>query len=352
LQFSASLVDKNPLSTANAFFANQRSTGMYFAKVVPQLFLVAGILAGSAGAAQAQPSTRVESSWRSLGSEPSRGELFKQHVKEMATVPAGQPAAFAFPSEFHFPHDAGINSDGTTRHDTIFGIDISHYEGSAFPLGDLKRQSVAFIYVKATQGTDYADKTFDHNWRTVAALPDDKRIPRGAFHFLSSEPKMSGKDQADSFVNYVKLHGNFQAGDLPPAVDLEWDIACKGCPDRWQTRHRTPDQIVNTTVDFLNQVKALTGRTPMIYTNKSFLRDNHVTDPALVQKLTTGFKVWIFDLDGHDRKVELPNPADNLDHVLWQFSFTGVVGGYSGNFDVDVFKGTANDFISKLLSSD
>jgi lysozyme len=207
--------------------------------------------------------------------------------------------------------------------------------------------------MKATQGTDYADKTFDHNWKTVAGLPEGQKIPRGAYHFLSSDPQMTGTSQAGSYVDYVNLHGGWRTGDLLPAVDLEWDKACKTCPDRWQTRHRTPDEIIGTTLDFLGEVKRRIGRTPIIYTNKSFLKDNHIIRADQIGKLTQGHKIWIFDLDSHDRAVELPNPSNNLVHVLWQFSFGARLRhGYSGSFDANVFKGTADGFKDALLGTD
>ncbi len=309
-----------------------------------------GILLGlccALTAAEAQTPPRTEASWQALTNEQSRGQLFKRYAAELLKANPGAGQSFALPYAFHFPQNAINDVDGKKRVDSIFGIDISHYEGNKFPLKNLKDQSISFIYIKATQGTDYADKTFDRNWNGVAG------IPRGAYHFLSSDPKMSGKAQADSFVDYVNLHGKFAATDLPPAVDLEWDVTCQKCPDRWKTRNRSPQDIVGTAVDFMNRVKERTGRTPVLYTNKTFLNDNKITDPQLVSKLTTGFKVWIFDVDNHDRTLELPDPKKNLDHVLWQFSFGGSVPGpYSGDVDVEVFKGKPEDFNRIFTSND
>jgi lysozyme len=284
--------------------------------------------------------------WTYLKNEPSRAQLFLRYAKQRGFH------IQALPSAFHFPVDAVKQPDGTNRKDSIFGIDISHYEGANFPFTNLAGSNVKFAYIKATQGTKLADGTFDHNWKTVGSLPEGQRIARGAYHFLSSNPKMSGKDQADSFVEYVNLHGGNQAGDLLPVVDLEWDVACQTCPDQWKTNRRTPTEIVQTTLDFLAEVKARWGRTPAVYTNRVFLTDNKVT-PALTAKLTQGHKVWIFDLDSHDRAVELPNAASNLDHVLWQFTWTAkLTGPYAQSFDAEVFKGTQDEFNAELTGSD
>jgi len=286
------------------------------------------------------------SRWAYLKSEPSRAQLFQRYARERGVT------IQALPSTFHFPADAVKDPNGTNRKDSIFGIDISHYEGANFPFTKLAQSNVKFLYIKATQGTKLADGTFDHNWKAAGSLREGQRIARGAYHFLSSNPKMNGKDQADSFVDYVNQHGGNQAGDLLPVVDLEWDVACQTCADQWKTNKRTPADIVQTTLDFLAEVKARWGRTPAIYTNKVFLSDNKVT-PTLIAKLTQGHKVWIFDLDSHDRSVELPNPANNLDHVLWQFTWTAkLTGPYAQSFDANVFKGTPAEFNAALAGPD
>jgi lysozyme len=317
---------------------------------IPTGILLAAAAALFVGNVHAQDTQRDDSSWKLLTDDVPRGQLFSRYADSRLAAEGGEAKTFAFPYTFTFAHDAQLDGN-TPRTNEIFGIDISHWEGTAFPFAQLKRQSVSFVYTKATQGTDYADPTFDHNWKTLAALPDDQKIPRGAFHFLSSDPAMNGKAQADRFVDYVNLHGKFANGDLRPALDLEWDVTCKTCPDRWQTNHRTPADIIKTTVDFLNEVRSRTNRKPLLYTNKSFLNDNHIDSSAFISQLPEDVKIWIFDVDGHDRKIELPNAATNLDHVLWQFSFGGVLtNGFGGNFDVDVFKGSPSQFDQVLVT--
>jgi lysozyme len=318
--------------------------------------MIAGAAILAYGNAQGQDAGRDEASWNALIDEPSRNVLFQRYADGLAATEGGHPQSFALPSSFKFAHDAQQDEHGDDRKGVIFGIDISHYEGNAFPFADLKRQSVGFVYAKATQGTDFSDKTFDHNWNALAGLPDAQKIPRGAYHFLSSQPSMSGKAQADSFIDYITRHGGFKPGDLRPALDLEWDVACRNCPDRWQTNHRTPEEIIRTTVDFLNEVQARTGRKPLVYTNKSFLKDNHVDSTEFMNRLPAGVKVWIFDVSSADRKLELPDPSANLPYALWQFTFSGkLTNGFpDGEFDVNVFKSNPDtltqDFQSIFVS--
>ncbi|SPB18967.1 Lysozyme M1 [Caballeronia novacaledonica] len=309
---------------------------------------IAGIGATTMSRGQGTPATN-ESSWKALTTEPSRGQLFSAWANGISKSTGIKQ--FAFPYSFKFPTNADNDVDGTPRKNSYFGIDISHHNGDKFPLNSLKAQSVAFVYTKATQGTDFADKTFPKRWRGLKSLPTDQRVPRGAYHFLSSNPAQSGASQADRFLEYVNLHGGFEEGDLRPALDLEWDKACKTCADRWQTNKRTPEQIISTTLDFVNRVKEKTGWTPLIYTNKSFLTDVHITKPADIQKLTQNQKIWIFDLAAKDSQLEIADPKKNLPYVLWQFSWGGkLTDGYAGGLDVDSFKGTDAQFKEIFLT--
>jgi lysozyme len=285
----------------------------------------------------------TENSWKALSLEPSRGALFKQYAALAAKRPLGRQS-FAFPKNFQFPNDAIRNRDGTLRENSLFGIDISHHQGLNIPVELLRRQEVAFVYVKATQGTDFADKTFGHYWEALGALTDDAKIPRGAYHFLSSDPAQSGDAQADRFLAYVELHKGFKAGDLPPALDLEWDKECANCPDRWQTRHRLAIDIIGTAVAFLRKVQAATGSIPLIYTNVSFLNDVGIRSAAQRKALLDGYRVWIFDISPKDSDVEIADPGANLPYQLWQFSWGGRLSS-GGNVDIDIdsYKGTRTD---------
>jgi hypothetical protein len=82
----------------------------------------------------------------------------------------------------------------------------------------------------------------------------------------------------------------------------------------------------------------------LLYTNKSFFKDVQIDSTDFLTQMPATVKIWIFDVDGHDRNVELPNPGNNLPNVLWQFSFGGVLtSGSDSNFDVDVFKSKTSD---------
>jgi lysozyme len=210
--------------------------------------------------------------------------------------------------------------------------------------------------MKATQGTSGKDGQFAHYISRINELEQNTHVTivHGSYHFLSSDPTQSGKDQADAYVDYVELHGGFRKGDLPPAVDLEWDATCESCPDRWITNKRMPDDIIQSTRDFVSEVYSRTHFTPLIYTNRAFLDHVKIVLPKDVDKLAGNSQYWIFDLDGDDRKIEHPNAASNLPHVLWQFSFTGRLSNSDAfgdkDIDTDVFQGTPEQFAESILN--
>lgn len=296
-------------------------------------------------------SAPLEASWSALTDEPSRADLFQDYARKKFPSASIGKLAFVFPYGFQFPVNALHDLGGAVRKDQIFGIDISHYQGAKFPVGLLKSQHVSFIYVKATQGTTCADKQFGSNWTALAALPEATHIPRGAYHFLSSAPTESGTDQANRFLAYVALHGGFAAGDLPPTMDLEWDRTCRTCEDRWSTNHRSAGDIIATARAFLARVHHATGRVPLIYTNKSFLADHGMTD-AQIASLTSGYRVWIFDINPKDLRLELPDPKANLAHSLWQFSWRARLSeGYGQTLNVDYFNGSEASLKEKLVNA-
>ena len=92
---------------------------------------------------------------------------------------------------------------------SVHGIDISHYQGCID--WELLKQNqyndfpIHFIFMKATEGGDYADSTFKYNFGQARK----HGFIRGAYHFFS--PYTDINKQADFFIRTVQL----EAGDLP-----------------------------------------------------------------------------------------------------------------------------------------
>ncbi|WP_243732582.1 glycoside hydrolase family 25 protein [Pedobacter metabolipauper] len=138
---------------------------------------------------------------------------------------------------------------------SIHGIDVSYYQGKidwkkvkAMKEDDVK---INFAFIKATEGMFNVDPYFQRNWREAPKAG----IICGAYHYF--RPKKSGAWQAKFFLQTVK----FEAGDLPPVVDVEELNGVPASKMRIELR------------DFVRHIEKKTGVKPIIYTGLSFYKD-------------------------------------------------------------------------------
>lgn len=191
--------------------------------------------------------------------------------------------------------------------DPIQGIDVSHYQGDV-DWAKAKAAGIAFAYAKATEGTDYVDPSFGGHWPAMRAAG----IARGAYHFFET-----GDDpvaQADHFVHTL---GALDAGDLAPVVDIEsfkGDYGGRGVAANLQA--------------WLDAVEQALGRTPAIYTNRSFWDQSVNAD-------FSRYPLWIAEYG-----VSAPTlPAGWNAWMFWQHTQHGTVAGVAGEVDLDVYAG-------------
>ena len=95
---------------------------------------------------------------------------------------------------------------------SVIGVDVSSYQAD-IDMNKLKQQDIAFIYIKATEGSSHQDSRFAENWENAAKAS----LLSGAYHFFSYDSE--GRTQAENFVNAV---GTDLKGRLLPAVDVEY----------------------------------------------------------------------------------------------------------------------------------
>ena len=277
----------------------------------------------------------------SLTDDLSRAELFKLVI---AAAERGAPAPHAVrrsldqKTPFKFPQNA-VEEQGKPRTNSIFGIDISHYNGRSFSFDSLKEENIRFVYAKATQGVSYKDDLFGLYWKAMNDLPVEKRVLRGAYHFLSSNA--DGAAQADTFLSFLEKNGGLKDTDMPPVVDLEWDITQSDRTDRWQSH--TPDEIIDITLAWLKRVEERTGRIPVVYTARTWWRERQIPEESF-DKLSH-YKVWIADYSRSARATETPPTINRSRWHIWQFSETAELSqGYDGPLDADIYKGTEDQF--------
>lgn len=198
---------------------------------------------------------------------------------------------------------------------TTFGIDVSRYQGN-IDWAQVAGAGVKFAYIQISRKIDDIDAKFEVNWAGAKA----NGILRGAYQRF--QPEQSVQGQADIFLNKL---GPFQAGDLPPMLDVEDDGGL------------SPAAIAQSTRQWLEIVEAATGVRPIIYTGRYFWQDQ------LASADFTEYPLWIAHYT-----TGCPNiPAPWTNWAIHQYSSSAVLPGITANtVDVNHFNGTIDDLLA------
>lgn len=245
--------------------------------------------------------------------------------------------------QFVFPFDALYDgSKVKSRGNSLFGIDISHHTDPKVPFPHLSESKVSFVYAKATQGTRFKDGAFSSFWKALEALPNDKKVHRGAYHFLTAGQDPA--DQAATFLKFISANGGLKITDMPPVLDLEWETYKNKPEDQWKGHE--PDQIVQKALTWLRIVKQETGRTPLLYTSYAWWRERGIQDQILFDQLRNGnYGIWIADYSRSSRAIEMPELPSGAPWALWQFTNKAKLPkNYNYGVDATIFKGTEQQF--------
>ena len=182
----------------------------------------------------------------------------------------------------------------------VYGIDVSHHQG-AIDWGAVADDGIELTYLKATEGGDHLDGSFEANWSGAAAAG----IERGAYHFFTL--CTPGHEQAEHFLRTVPDDERA----LPPALDLELAGNCS---------ERPPADEVRQEVDaFVDHVEAATGERVLLYIGQDFV-DRYGTRASYDGPL------WI------PRFWQRPSE----DWAVWQVTYHAHVEGIEGGVDLDV----------------
>jgi GH25 family lysozyme M1 (1,4-beta-N-acetylmuramidase) len=203
------------------------------------------------------------------------------------------------------------------------GIDISHHQGTV-SWSKVSSAGVTFAFMKATEGSTYADPTLRTNW----AGAEKQGIFRSAYHFARPSTG-SAVAQARYFVSKA---GSFSdKGDLPPVLDLE---ASGGLGRTSLTRWVS---------DWLTTVERLTGRTPIIYVSPGFWEGYLGNSTAFHH-----YPLWVAHYGVSRPRV----PGGWPTWTFWQRTSTGRVSGIAGNVDMNKFNGSSAQLAKLANTSD
>lgn len=175
------------------------------------------------------------------------------------------------------------------------GIDISHHNAKV----DFDKIKADFIFMKATEGKSFVSPVYKERME----LAQKKGFSCGAYHYY--KPGIDPIVQAKHFCNHV-------TGELPAVLDIE---------DSYSSRTK----IIADLKKFLDYIENKTGKTPIIYTGYSYIKDMNL--PEHFSK----YPLWLAWYTTAD-KVKAPAPWN--DWTYWQYSENGNVEGV-GKCDVN-----------------
>jgi lysozyme len=198
----------------------------------------------------------------------------------------------------------------------IHGIDISRWQGE-IDWAKVKAAGTRFVYMKATEGGDHVDPTFQRNWEGARRAG----VPRGAYHFVYwCRP---AHEQAVWFKQQIPNDPDA----LPPVLDVEWNGHSRTCPQKID-RELAREKIKL----MLTELEQLTGKKPVIYTDITFHRE-------VLEGQFNNYPYWIRST------AALPETRyNNRTWSFWQFTTTGRVPGIRGDVDRNAFFGTESQF--------
>jgi lysozyme len=211
---------------------------------------------------------------------------------------------------FYFGHIAIHHPD--RKQYPIQGLDISAFQ-KQIDWPKIDRNEVNFIFIKATEGATFKDRSFPENWRNAGQA----KLIRGAYHFFTfCKP---GKLQAQNFILTVPVEDN----TLPPIIDLEFSGNC-------QTR-LSPAALKQELQDYITEVQKVYQQIPILYATHEFY-------DAYLQHEFVQHPIWISNF------YTQPHLADGRRWTFWQYSERGRVNGIGNLVDRNVFNGSLEQF--------
>ena len=204
---------------------------------------------------------------------------------------------------------------------TTLGIDVSYYQG-AFNWTTVKNAGVKFAFIRVSDGLGFRDTQFARSWGQAKSVG----IIRGAYQFF--RPNQDPIAQADLLVDAM---GTLEPTDLPPVIDVEASGGLGGSAVAGKVRQ------------WVDRVKARTGRTAIVYTGKYFWQDSVANSTAF-----RDHPLWLAQYTSA-ACPDLPNAWSAW--KFWQYSDRGSIAGISGGVDVNRFNGSLADLQAFVAQS-
>jgi lysozyme len=198
---------------------------------------------------------------------------------------------------------SGVQCEDSCSH--IHGIDLSHYQGQVSWETVCNETNMAYVYLKATEGGDRIDATFERN--IVMAHVYGLKV--GSYHFY--RPRTDQQLQLRNFLSQCIP----EEQDLLPMIDIE------------TTGGLTTDAFCDSLFYFLDLVEEAYHQKPLLYTGRNFY-NKHLAGKLIDYKLMIAMYT-----------DEEPVLCDEQDITLWQYTGKGSIVGINGHVDKSRFMG-------------
>ncbi|MDE7246442.1 MAG: glycoside hydrolase family 25 [Lachnospiraceae bacterium] len=208
----------------------------------------------------------------------------------------------------------------------IRGVDVSHYQGD-IDWDKMADEKIDFAYIKATEGSSYADEKFRENWENIAQTD----LYYGAYHFFSFDS--AGDTQAQ---NYISTVGSLD-GKMIPVVDVEY------YGDKENRKNELDYKAIKKELDILLCTLEEEYHTkPIIYTTYSAYHD-------FIEGTFDEYGLWIRNV------YYTPDIGRKGRWLFWQYTDRAEFDAYAGEeayIDMNVFAGSRTDFMDMILPSE
>lgn len=187
----------------------------------------------------------------------------------------------------------------------MHGIDLSHYQGDVFWEIVGANSKMAYVYLKATEGSTHIDETYERN----IELAHRYGLKVGSYHFF--RPKTELSKQLENFMSQCRQGDQ----DLIPMIDIE------------STGGLKTDEFCDSLFKFLDLVEQAYRQKPLLYTYTNFY-NKHLQG-----------KIDEYQLMIAQYSDEKPVLADDRDYTMWQYTAKGRINGINTYVDKSRFMG-------------
>lgn len=155
---------------------------------------------------------------------------------------------------------------GAARADMVSAVvDISEYNDASAVIAQAKASGLALVFHRATLGTTRADKSFLTAFRAIKGA----RLAAGAYHVIyppsdASGLATTGAGQAGAFIAQVARA--CRPGETV-LLALDWESPTLD-------GHSVAPAPASVVRDFIAEVQRITGKTPIVYTDRSTIEAN------------------------------------------------------------------------------